>query len=53
MSNVELRMMKEDVGIRVQTQMVLLRVHACLSADRVLGTSPAYRRQVQTLDTLY
>ena len=26
MSNVELRMMKEEVGIRVQTQMVVLRV---------------------------
>ena len=44
-------MMKEEVGIRVQTQIVVLRVLACLSADRVQGTSPAYRRQVQILDT--
>ena len=51
MSNVELRMMKEEVGIRVMSQIVLLRVLACLSADRVLGNSPAYRRQVQILDT--
>ena len=43
MSNVELRMMKEEVGIRVQTQIVVLRVLACLLADRykflILDTS--------------
>ena len=55
MSNIELRLLNEEVGIRVLTQMVVLKdLFTCLPAvGRVLGTSPAYRRQVQILDTFF
>jgi len=47
--------LNEEVGIRVLTQMVVLKdLFTCLPAVcRVLGTSPAYRRQVQILDTFF
>jgi hypothetical protein len=43
MSNVELRMMNEELGIRVMTQMVLLRVLGTLYLVLRLPTAGRYK----------